>query len=194
MQLPVVQLILPDWLNVFYNASGMTYSTAKSRMELAIELSRLNVEHHTGGPFGAAIFDEQGTLVAPGINLVERSNCSLWHAEMVAIALAQTRLGRFDLSSGGSARLELVSSAEPCAMCLGAIPWSGVASLVCGAQERDAINAGFDEGAKPTNWPAELEIRGISVQRDLLREQAASVLGRYSSEGRTIYNPKITRL
>jgi tRNA(Arg) A34 adenosine deaminase TadA len=191
MAFPTVQLKLPDWLDEFLGPAGMKYPTANGRMELVIELSRLNIHYRTGGPFGAAIFDEQGTLIAPGVNLVEKSGCSLWHAEMVAIALAQSRLGRFDLSDGGKARLQLVSSAEPCAMCFGAIPWSGVVRLDCGACRQDATDAGFDEGAKPTNWPAELEARGIEVHREMLRGKAAAILALYAKSGGTIYNPKI---
>ena len=58
-------------------------------MRLAIELSRLNIQHGTGGPFGAAIFErETGRLLAPGVNLVTSLDCSVFHAEMVAIMVA----------------------------------------------------------------------------------------------------------
>jgi tRNA(Arg) A34 adenosine deaminase TadA len=189
-----VQLTLPSWLDEFLRSAATTYPTDTDRMGLAIELSRLNIEHRTGGPFGAAIFDESGVLVAPGINLVETSNCSLWHAEMVAIAIAQTSMGRFDLSDGGRVRLELFASCEPCAMCMGAIPWSGVTRLVCGAGQQDAMDAGFDEGAKPANWWAEFEKRGIAVQQRVMLEEAAAILRKYAATGGTIYNPKSSRL
>jgi tRNA(Arg) A34 adenosine deaminase TadA len=189
-----LKLRLPQWLEQHLSDSDHRYTTADDRMELVIKLSHLNVVHKTGGPFGAAIFDEQGLLIAPGVNLVEKSCCSIWHAEMVAIALAQTRLGRFDLGDDGKARFELVTSTEPCAMCFGAIPWSGVTGLVCGATEEDARNAGFDEGAKPSDWPWHLAARGITVQREVLRSQAATVLAQYGASGGTIYNPPTTRI
>lgn len=158
-------------------------------MGLAVKLAKLNVEHQTGGPFGAGIFElKAGRLVAVGVNLVESSNCSLAHAEMLAIALAQRVVGRYDLGIEEGAAYELVTSTEPCAMCLGAIPWSGVRSVVCGARDEDARRIGFDEGSKPPNWIESLESRGIRVLRDVLREEAQAVLLDYHKRGGLIYN------
>jgi len=74
-------------------------------------------------------------------------------------------------------------------MCFGAVPWSGVTRLVCGARDEDARSIGFDEGPKLANWVEALEQRGITVVRDVLREQAANVLREYADTGGTIYNP-----
>jgi tRNA(Arg) A34 adenosine deaminase TadA len=159
-------------------------------MEFAIELARKNIEHETGGPFGAAVFEaESGRLISIGMNLVEASSCSLAHAEMMAIALAQQAIGSFDLGKEGVAR-ELVTSTEPCAMCLGVIPWSGLKRVVCGARGKDACEIGFDEGAKPHNWVASLKQRGIEVVRDVLRREARAVLQEYLKSGGLIYNPQ----
>ena len=157
-------------------------------MGLVVELSRQNVERTTGGPFGAAVFDREGRLIAPGINMVAASNCSVLHAEIVALALAQKVLGRYDIGAAGSLCYDLVASTEPCAMCLGAVPWSGVSRLICGARDEDARDVGFDEGAKPPNWDAELVRRGITVLRDVLREEAVGVLRAYATAGGPIYN------
>ncbi len=75
-------------------------------------------------------------------------------------------------------------------MCLGAIPWSGVRHLVCGARDEDASAIGFDEGEKPVEWVPALERRGIIVVRDVLREEAASVLREYAVSGGEIYNAR----
>jgi tRNA(Arg) A34 adenosine deaminase TadA len=134
------------------------------------------------------VFDSDGKLISLGVNIVEASNCSVLHAEIVAIALAQKALGRYDLSDGGKEHYELAASTEPCAMCFGAVPWSGVSRLVCGARDEDARSIGFDEGPKSTNWVEALEKRGITVVRDVLREEAAAVLREYGEGGGTIYN------
>ena len=157
-------------------------------MRFVIELSRLNARHSSGGPFGAAVFDRDGLLVAPGINLVVSCKCSLLHAEMVALARAQKRLGRFDIGHGGLLAYDLFSSTEPCAMCFGAIPWSGVRGLVCGARDEDARAIGFDEGPKLADWVAALNMRGISVRRDVLRPEASAVLREYAAAGGVVYN------
>ena len=157
-------------------------------MRLAIALARENVERQTGGPFGAAVFDDKGRLVAPGVNMVVTSKCSILHAEMVAIALAQKKLGRYDIRGEGRRRYALVASTEPCAMCFGALPWSGVTRLVCGARDEDARRIGFDEGPKLPDWHEALQNRGIRVTRDVLREEAVAVLDLYAGLGRPIYN------
>jgi tRNA(Arg) A34 adenosine deaminase TadA len=156
-----------------------------------VELSRLNVRNGTGGPFGAAIFErETGRLLAPGVNLVVGSGCSVFHAEMVAVMVAQKVLETFDLGSEGLPPYELVASTEPCAMCLGATPWSGVRHLVCGARDEDARAVGFDEGAKMAEWVGSLEDRGISVELGVLRDEAVAVLREYAALGGEIYNSR----
>jgi len=142
-----------------------------------------------GGPFAAAIFEEQtGRLVAPGVNLVVPLNCSLAHAEMVAIAIAQQKVGTFDLGMGGMPALQLVTSTEPCAMCLGAVPWSGVRSIACSARGEDAEKIGFDEGVKPISWVEGMLRREITVIRDVLRDKGIAVLAEYADLGGIIYN------
>ena len=114
-------------------------------MAFVVDLARRNVEHGTGGPFAAGVFErDTGGLIAIGVNMVEPSQTAVAHAEMVAITLAGRAVGSFDLSVRGAT--ELVASTEPCAMCLGAVPWSGVRRLVCGATDADAREVGFDEG------------------------------------------------
>ena len=191
MSFPTVTLELPDWIEELVPDPDSSYPTEEDRMGLVVELSRWNVERGTGGPFGAAIFErETGKLRAPGMNLVVPTNCSVAHAEMIAIMVAQQVVGDFDLGGEGKPAYELYASTEPCAMCFGATPWSGVRSLVCGARDEDARAVGFDEGAKLPDWPAALEERGISVKRDVLREEAAAVLRHYSESGGDIYNAR----
>jgi tRNA(Arg) A34 adenosine deaminase TadA len=191
MSFPQVMLKLPGWVEELLPDPERCYPTEEDRMRFVVELSRLNVERGTGGPFGAAIFErETGRLLAPGMNLVVPTSCSVAHAEMVAIMIAQQVVGDFDLGSEGKPAYELYASTEPCAMCFGATPWSGVRSLLCGARDEDARAVGFDEGAKLPDWAAALEERGISVKRDVLREDAARVLRDYANSGGEIYNAR----
>lgn len=191
MRFPAVTLRLPEWVGEFLADPATVYVTAQERMGLAVALARENVRRGTGGPFGAAIFErETGRLVAPGVNLVVASGCSVFHAEMVAIMVAQQIVGDFDLGAEGQLPYELVASTEPCAMCLGATPWSGVRGLVCGARGEDAEEIGFDEGSKPAGWIRLLEDRGISVVMDVRREEAVSVLREYVQRGGDIYNSR----
>ena len=184
----IVRVDNPGWVAdaVAWDA---VYESPDDRMRLTIALARGNVEHRTGGPFGAAIFErDSGRLVAVGVNGVARlDNCTL-HGEMVAFMLAQRRLGSFTLDAPHLPAHELVTSCEPCAMCLGAVLWSGVSHVVCGAAREDAARAGFEEGPVFPESYAYLERRGIVVARGVLREEAAAVLEQYVREGGAIYN------
>ncbi|AQT66951.1 Guanine deaminase [Anaerohalosphaera lusitana] len=187
MAKPEFRLELPGWVETYLGSYGDKFDSSESRMRLAVGLSRRNIEEGTGGPFGAAIFArDTGRLIATGVNMVTSLGCSIWHAEMAAIARAQMRLRTYEL--GRDEPMELVSSCEPCAMCLGAVPWSGVSRLICGARDEDARAAGFDEGAKPADWIDELAQREIEVIRDVLRNEAAAVLADYAAGGGEIYN------
>lgn len=183
-----LQIHLPEWLDAAIDDDAATFATPEDRMQFAIKLAHLNIENGTGGPFGAAVFERPtGRLVAAGVNCVVGQNCSIAHAEMMAIATAQQRIGHYALGSDGHTH-ELVTSVEPCAMCLGAIPWSGVRSVLCGARAEDAEAIGFNEGAKPNDWVSVLSARGIETQRDVCRDEAVHVLTQYLESGGMIYN------
>jgi len=183
-----LRIDLPDWCIELARRLPGHIPDRNERLRLAIELSRHNVDHGSGGPFGAVVADaDSGRLIAVGVNRVEPQHCSSAHAEIVALSLAQQRLGTWNLSEAG--RVELATSCEPCAMCLGAIPWSGITSLVCAATTRDAERTGFDEGARDPDWIAALVRRGIDVTTGTERTAAAAVLEAYRRAGARIYNP-----
>jgi tRNA(Arg) A34 adenosine deaminase TadA len=173
----------------YYDKLPEYVSDLHSKMEIAIELSRINIRENSGGPFGAAIFELQSNrLIAIGTNLVVASNASILHAEIVAMTLAQQRVKSYNLNKSEGQAYELVTSTEPCAMCFGAIHWSGIRQLVCGARDEDARSIGFDEGPKIRNWRQKLEKQGIVVIQDVCRQQAARVLKKYREDQGIIYN------
>jgi tRNA(Arg) A34 adenosine deaminase TadA len=184
-----VTIALPLWVESAVDWDRR-YESDDDRMRLAIALSRLNVEHETGGPFGAAVFaPETGRLVGIGVNSVVRLNCSALHAEVVALMLAERQLASFSLAAPGLPRHELVTSCEPCAMCLGATLWSGVKRLVCGATRSDATRLGFDEGPVFNASYEYLAHAGIEIAREVCRAEARAVLELYRSRSGPIYNP-----
>ncbi len=187
MNLPQITIHLPAWVEDFLKNSPAVFPSVEDRMRFVLALSRQNVQRATGGPFAAAVFDNNGRLIAPGVNMVVASNCSVYHSEILALVIAQKILGRYDLSDGGTLHYDLFATTEPCAMCFGAIPWSGVGRLVCGARDEDARAIGFDEGPKMAEWVASLNDRGIAVLRDVLRTDAVAVLQDYVKAGGPIY-------
>ncbi len=182
------EMLLPHWLEEFIDAWKEPLKTAEERMRLAVALSDENVRHHTGGPFGAIVVGEpEGRLLGVGVNLVTAVELSMAHAEIVALSLAQSAAGNWNLGAGGD--VQLVTSCEPCAMCFGAVPWSGVTSIIWGAVREDAEAAGFDEGDKPDDWIESLERRNIRTAGGILRDEAAAVLARYAHRNGAIYHP-----
>ncbi len=179
---------MPRWVDdsVDWNRA---YATDEDRVEVAIALARHNVAEGTGGPFGAAVFDSgTGQVVSAGVNLVVPLNNSTLHAEIVAFMLAQARLGRYSLGGSDGGRFELVTSCEPCAMCLGATLWSGVQRVVCSATGEDARKLAFDEGPVfPESWRY-LADRGIEIVRGVRRDEARAVMEAYRDLDGVIYN------
>lgn len=181
-----IQLHLPAWIAQAIDADHI-YADDDARVGLAIELARRNVEHETGGPFGAAVFDGQGRLIAAGVNRVIAQNCSLAHAEVMALAHAQQTLQRARLNEGGG-HYTLAASAQPCCQCYGALVWAGIDALLVGARSEDVeALTGFDEGPLPKDWVGELQRRGITVTRDLRRDEARAVLAGYARRGGARY-------
>jgi tRNA(Arg) A34 adenosine deaminase TadA len=188
-QMPAeVRVTLPGWV-----AASVPWDRAltadEDRMRLVIGLARENVARETGGPFGAAVFNDQtGRPLAVGVNLVERLSNSVLHAEVVALMMAHVVLGRFSLGDRDLPPHSLITSCDPCAMCLGATLWAGVRRLVCGATRADATGIGFDEGPVFSGSYQYLAQRGVTVVHGVLREEAAGVLQAYHRSGGTIYN------
>ena len=184
----VVYVDYPDWVADLVSRTSV-YRDDAAKMRLAIAVARANVEHDTGGPFGAAVFEkESGRLVAVGMNSVVRlNNCTL-HGEMVAFMMAQREVGAYSLSAPNLPVHELFTSCEPCAMCLGATLWSGVKRVVYGAGREDASKLQFEEGPVfPASYKY-LEDRGIEIVRDVLRDEARAVLELYRTKNGKIYN------
>lgn len=180
---------LPNWLLRYQQSYTITSSVA-AQMDFLIDVSRLNIQYDSGGPFAAGVFEvDSGKLVALGVNLVTSKNLSMLHAEMVALAMAQQSRGSYDLGAD-KPDLSLVTTCEPCAMCFGAIPWSGVRRVVSGASDSDARNIGFDEGPKPEDWQQALQQRQIEVISGVHRDKAAAVLRAYVKQGGMLYNSR----
>ena len=187
-----VLLTLPPWLNELLAGKDIVIPEPEERMRWVIDISRQNVEQMSGGPFAAAVFErDSGRLLAAGVNRVEPLNCSPAHAELMAIAFAQQKLLTWDLGKDARNPAELVTSSQPCLMCLGAVLWSGVTRLTYAATAADVQGIlGFDEGPLPAAWPQELQKRGIKVEADLLRSEATAVLELYKKKQGTVYNSR----
>jgi tRNA(Arg) A34 adenosine deaminase TadA len=188
VQFPTITVEYPGWVRRKVDWLRPRHGD-RDRIRVAIDAARENVLQNSGGPFGAAIFEEEsGRLVAIGVNLVVPLNNSTLHAEMVAFMMAQAALGSFTLAGDDQPAHVLYTSCEPCAMCLGATLWSGVRRVVWSATREDANRLSFDEGPVFPESYAYLRERGLDFEGGVLREEGREVLDLYRGKGGMIYN------
>jgi guanine deaminase len=120
----------------------MTESETKNLqkwLQLVSDLSLSNVESGRGGPFAAVVI-RNGELIAEGTNRVLEDKDPTAHAEVVAIRNACKVLGDFQLDD-----CILISSCEPCPMCLGAIFWARPKVVYFCNDRIEAADIGFDD-------------------------------------------------
>ena len=143
----------------------------------------MNVEHASGGPFGAVVFGPDDKVIAAGVNRVMPHATSLAHAENMAYMLAQQRLQTPRLNAVLSP-VTLATSSQPCCQCYGATVWAGIDRLLIGASAADVEElTPFDEGPLPADWVGELNKRGIEVVQGLNRDAAQRVRAYGESDG-----------
>ena len=185
---------LPEWAEKeLETMRGQIYESLEDRMKPVIRFSRLNFEHDTGGPFAAGVYErDSGKLLLIGVNRVVPMSMSSAHAEVVAISLAQYMLKTFDLGGKDMPAYQLVVNWRPCAMCYGAIPWSGIRSLVIAGSGNELEEiTGFDEGPIHPDWRSELEKRSIEVTENILNNEAIQVFRDFASSDRLVYNGRL---
>jgi len=85
---------------------------------------------HGNHPFGALLVDENNQVLMRAENTVNTARDCTGHAETNLVRLASQRYSPEQL-----ARCALYSSTEPCAMCAGAIHWSGIGRVVFALSE-----------------------------------------------------------
>ena len=132
-------------------------------------------QQHGNHPFGAILVDGAGQV------LIEMENGFMPDRDMTAHAerlLATQACRRF--SADVLAASTLYTSAEPCAMCAGAIYWTGIGRLVYGLSERRLRDM---TGAHPENPTLDLPCRTVfaagqrqvAVIGPLLEDEAAAL-------------------
>ena len=94
----------------------------EGHMRRAISLAGNNPKY----PFAAVLVDQQKGVVAEGWN--RSIHNPTWHGEMDAINKCAASNANIDWT-----KLTLYTTAEPCAMCQGAVAWSGIKRVVFGS-------------------------------------------------------------
>jgi guanine deaminase len=137
-------------------------------MRTAIELARDGMAAGAGGPFGAVVVRGVDVL-GRGCNRVTSTNDPTAHAEIVAIRTACAAQGSWMLPG-----CTLVTSCEPCPMCLAAAHWARLDRIVFGASREDAAAAGFDDRLLYEEINLAPELRTVPASC-VLPEEAARV-------------------
>lgn len=183
-------LSLPDWAIEANRRLPDVMPTLELRMAAVIRFSRMNFEQGTGGPFAAGVFErDTGRRIVIGVNRVVPSNCSSAHAEIMTLSLAQKILGTFDLGGADMPAYQLVVNWRPCAMCYGAVLWSGIRSLViAGSGAEVETITGFDEGPIHPQWDEELARRGVELIQDVMHDESIEVFRDFTASGALVYN------
>ena len=126
-------------------------------------------------PFGALLAAADGTILLEAENSVGTTGDCTGHAETNLMRSASQQFPRKTLAAA-----TLYSSAEPCAMCAGAIYWGGVGQVVYGLSERELLRLTGANAENPTlDLPCrEVFARGqrpLSVIGPFLEEEARAV-------------------
>ena len=124
-------------------------------------------------PFGALLISADGDVMAEAGNSQVSNEQVLAHAEMVLLHDAVKQFSKEELAGA-----TIYTSAEPCAMCSGAIFWSGVGRLVFGISgaKLHAI-AGHDPNILVASSREVLSRAGrqVEVVGPVLEEEAAAL-------------------
>ena len=97
-------------------------------------------------PFAALVADGAGNIIAAaGNNSMPPEGDPTQHAELVAAARAAKKLSPEELAD-----CTLYTSAEPCAMCAGAVYWTGIGRVIYALSEHKLLGLTGDHPENPT--------------------------------------------
>lgn len=121
-------------------------------LKRCVEISRQSrAEGNT--PFGALLADKEGRILLEQTNIEITENKCTGHAE-TQVAERASQLYTKDYLKDCT----LYTTAEPCAMCAGAIYWAGIGRVVYGMTEKDLLT---QTGADPQNPTFDLPCREV---------------------------------
>lgn len=166
----MVAVPMIDAFSAFDAKAALVEPDDERYMKRAISLAANNVKH----PFAAVLVDKKG-VVAEGWNRSVHN--PTWHGEMDAINKCATSHPKIDWST-----LTLYTTAEPCAMCQGAVAWSGIRRVVFGS------SIPF---LKSLNWWA-IDIRAAELARLSAFRECAVVGGVLEEECNQLFHKALT--
>ncbi len=120
-------------------------------------------------PFGAVLASPAGEVLLEAGNSVTTERDVTGHAELNLVRMASRACSQETLTG-----CTLYSSAEPCAMCAGAIYWSGIGRIVYALSEHDLrVITGADAENPTMSLPARVVL--AAGQREIILEGPADL-------------------
>lgn len=153
----------------------MMQNNDESYMRLAIELSKKDKY-----PYGAVIVRD-GKIIGRSDAGVPIAGTAISHAELRAIEDAMDKMGGHLCAEGGHGAT-IYSSCEPCAMCMGAILYTGISRLVYGATLEDSAECVNDILASSEDVADACHNRTIEIVPEVLRSEAKQVLDEWKEK------------
>lgn len=137
----------------------MRFDSVQAAIDYVGRRAQENVRANRGGPFAALVLASDSLeIVAEGTNRVTSTNDPTAHAEVVAIREACAKRRSFQLHD-----CIVVTSCEPCPMCLGAVYWSRPQAIYYASTRADAAAIGFDDQLIYDEVVAPLQERKIPI-------------------------------
>lgn len=151
-------------------------------MNLAIAQAKYTMNHDIGGPFGAAITDKDGNIIAVNSNRVLADHDPTAHAEITAIRDACKKLGTHDLSG-----CVMYATGHPCPMCLSAMIWANIKVCYYGCRPEDADAIGFRDDFMYDYIRSGCKDKNVMVLEEHKRGQCVELFDEYHEKQKEIY-------
>lgn len=122
----------------------MAYQEHEFYLRRCIEISR-EARKNGNTPFGAILVDGDGNIVMEQGNIEITEKLCTGHAETTLAARASHEFSKDFLWN-----CTLYTTAEPCAMCAGAIYWANIGRVVYGMTEKQLLQLTGSDEQNPT--------------------------------------------
>ncbi|HHX70988.1 MAG: nucleoside deaminase [Miniphocaeibacter sp.] len=116
----------------------------KEFLKRAIEISK-NSRANNNTPFGALLVDKDGNILMEQENIELTENICTGHAECTLVQRASQKYSKDFLWD-----CTLYTTAEPCAMCSGAIYWGNIGTVVYAMEEKRLLELTGSNDINPT--------------------------------------------
>ncbi|CAN5326213.1 hypothetical protein BH10PSE19_BH10PSE19_02200 [soil metagenome] len=163
--LSLLALTFPILGNASTDPSKQTLPSYESYMERLIQLSSKNPHY----PFAAMIIDNKsGKILCEGVNDVGPSHNPTHHGEIMAINHCVATHPKIDWSNA-----TLITTAEPCVMCAGAINMAKISKVVYGTSIPYLLKHGWSQTHIRAEYVASkaFEHKGFAVVAGVLHDK-----------------------